>query len=96
MADVPPKGVDYLRAKIKSQVSMTKTKRGPDLEGLIKKEQHKEQKALKSNYLSDTDLEEYKDYPKLLDMTAAERHARVLRLWRTCFNCSIGVAIMLE
>ena len=48
------------------------------------------------NYLSDTDVEEYVNYPRLLDLTRENREARILKLWRSCFNCSIGVAIMLK
>ena len=48
------------------------------------------------NYLSDTDPEEYVDYPMLNQLEDEDRESRLLKLWRSCFNCSIGVAIMLK
>ena len=73
-----------------------RAKLGPDVENIINRDRQRDSKPFNADYLSDTDQEEYKDYPKLVDMSPDERRSRVLRLWRTCFNCSIGVAIMQE
>ena len=46
------------------------------------------------NYLSDTDEEKYATHPKLPQDPAA-RKEKILRLWRTAYNCAFGVAILL-
>ena len=76
---------------------MTRSKSMKIHDGIVRqKTENKAFVPIPTNYLSDTDAEEYLDYPKLLDMTRADRESRILKLWRSCFNCSIGVAIMLK
>ena len=60
-----------------------------------KKEDQKSKKKIIKNYLSDTDPEDYVNHPKL-PLDPQQRKERIMRLWRSCFNCSIGVAIMLK
>ena len=81
---------------MKTFLGKNKAKLGPDVENIIHRDNLRDRKPVGTNYLSDTDQEEYKDYPKLVDMSPDEKRSRILRLWRTCFNCSIGVAIMQE
>ena len=68
------------------------------MDNLIKSESKKAtpNAAPLGNYLSDTDPEEYAYYQKLIDLSRHDRETRILKLWRSCFNCSIGVAIMLK
>ena len=48
------------------------------------------------DYLSATDPEDYQDRISLKNLSKSEKEAHLLRLWRTCYNCSFGVAMMLS
>ena len=48
------------------------------------------------DYLSATDPEDYQDRISIKNLSVSDKKAHLLRLWRTCYNCSFGVAMMLS
>ena len=48
------------------------------------------------DYLSATDPEDYADRISIKNLSESDRKAHLLRLWRTCYNCTFGVAMMLS
>ena len=49
-----------------------------------------------TDYVSDTDPEEYANHPKLKSMSKAKRKAHILKLWNTAFACSFGISVLLR